>query len=164
MVLVNAPVARRNPAARAVRLAIDMQAAVQSLVFGWRAKGHAIGFGVGIAMGPAIVGTVGYEGRIDYTAIGSVVNLASRLCGSAKDGEILIDPAVAEGVKDSIAIESLGVRLIKGYDHPLPIFVVARSDLRQSHSQERKSGRPVDAVADEARASSQPHDSDGALP
>ena len=164
MVLVNAPVARRNPAARAVRLAIDMQAAVQSLVFGWRAKGHAIGFGVGIAMGPAIVGTVGYEGRIDYTAIGSVVNLASRLCGSAKDGEILIDPAVAEGVQDSIAIESLGVRLIKGYDHPLQIFVVARGDLRQSHSQERKSGRPVDAVADEARASSQPQDSDGVLP
>ena len=58
----------------------------------------------------------------------------------------------------------LGVRLIKGYDHPLPIFVVARSDLRQSHSQERKSGRPVDAVADEARASSQPQDSDGVLP
>ena len=159
MVLVNAPVARRNPAARAVRLAIDMQAAVQSLVLSWRAKGHAIGFGVGIAMGPAIVVTVGYEGRIDYTAIGSVVNLASRLCGSAKDGEILIDPAVAEDVKDSIAVESLGVRLIKGYDHPLQIFVVARSDFRQSHSQERKSGRPVDAVADEARASSQPQDS-----
>jgi len=164
MVLVNAPVARPNPAARAVRLAIDMQAAVQSLVFGWRAKGHAIGFGVGIAMGPAIVGTVGYEGRIDYTAIGSVVNLASRLCGSAKDGEILVDPVVAEEVKGSIAIESLGVRLIKGYDDPLQIFVVARSDLRRSHSQERKAGRPVGAAADEARASSQPQDSDGALP
>jgi class 3 adenylate cyclase len=165
MVLVNAPVAWPNPAVRGVRLAIDMQAAVQSLVMGWRSKGHAIGFGVGMAMGPAIVGTVGYEGRIDYTAIGSVVNLASRLCGSAKDGEILVDPVVAEGVKDSIAIESLGVRVIKGYDHPLQIFAVARSDLRRSHSQRREAGRPVVAAANEARASGQqPQDSDGAWP
>src|SRR4029077_6888405 len=86
MVLVNAPIARPNPELRAIRLAIDMQAAVQSLILGLRAKGHAIGCGVGIAMGQAIVGTVGYEGRIDYTAIGGVVNLASRLCGAANDG------------------------------------------------------------------------------
>jgi class 3 adenylate cyclase len=83
---------------------------------------------MGIALGSAIVGTVGYEGRIDYTAIGSVVNLASRLCGLADDTQILVDPVVAEGVKDSIALESLGVRSIKGYDHPLQIFVVARTD------------------------------------
>ena len=62
-----------------------MQAALQPLVAAWSAKGYAIGFGVGIAMGPAIVGTIGYEGRIDYTAIGNAVNLASRLCGLAKD-------------------------------------------------------------------------------
>jgi adenylate cyclase len=128
MVLVNAPVACENPALRGLRLAIDMQAAVQSLVVGWHAKGHAIGFGVGIAMGPAIVGTIGYEGRIDYTAIGSVVNLASRLCSSANDAQILVDPVVAEGVKDSIALESLGERPIKGYAHPLRTFVVARSE------------------------------------
>ena len=147
MVLVNAPVARANPALRAIRVAIDMQAAVQSLKVGWRAKGHAIGFGVGIAMGPAIVGTVGYEGRIDYTAIGSVVNLASRLCGSANDGQILVDPTVAVGVKDRIAIEPLGRRLIKGYDHPLQIFAVAGGDLRQLHSQDRKAGLPIRAAA-----------------
>lgn len=150
MVLVNAPVARANPALRAVQVAIDMQAAVQSLVIGWRAKGHAVGFGVGIAMGPAIVGTVGYEGRIDYTAIGSVVNLASRLCGSAKDGQILVDPTVAEGLKDRVAIEPLGRRMIKGYDHPLQIFAV---DLRQPHSQERKPGLPDHAAAEEVRGS-----------
>jgi class 3 adenylate cyclase len=143
MVLVNAPVARENPALCALRLAIDMQAAVQSLVVGWRANGHPIGFGMGIAMGSAIVGTVGYEGRIDYTAIGSVVNLASRLCGSANDTQILVDPVVAEGVKDSIALESLGVRSIKGYDHPLQIFVVGRTDLRQPHSQGREAGHLV---------------------
>jgi class 3 adenylate cyclase len=127
MVLVNAPVACENPALRGIRLAIDMQTAVQSLVTRWYARGHAIGFGVGLAMGPAIVGTVGYERRIDYTAIGSVVNLASRLCGSAEDAQILADPVIAEGVKDSIALESLGKRRIKGYDHPLNVFVVARS-------------------------------------
>jgi adenylate cyclase len=135
MVLVNAPVARENPALSGLRLAIDIQDAVQALVVGWRAKGHTIGFGVGIAMGPAIVGTVGYEGRIDYTAIGSVINLASRLCDSANDTQILIDPVVAERVKDSIALDSLGARPIKGYDHPLRIFLVARTDPRQPHHQ-----------------------------
>jgi adenylate cyclase len=125
MVLVNAPIARENPALHGLRLAIDLQAAVQSLVVGWRAKGHAIGFGMGIAMGPAIVGTVGYEGRLDYTAIGSVVNLASRLCAAAKDAQILIDPVVADGVKDCIALQSFGVRRIRGFEHPLQIFVLA---------------------------------------
>src|SRR4029079_3663614 len=79
MILVNAPVPHLNPALRGVRLAIDMQEAVQSCITQWRVAGHDIGFGVGIAMGAAIVGTVGYEGRIDYTANGNVVNLASRL-------------------------------------------------------------------------------------
>ena len=147
MVLVNAPIARDNPAVRGVHVAIDMQAAVQSLVVGWGAKGHAIGFGVGVAMGPAIVGTVGYEGRIDYTAIGNVVNLASRLCGSANDTQILVDPVVAEAVKDNIALESLGVRPIKGYDHPLEIFVVARSN--QQNFQEREADRAASTNDDE---------------
>ncbi len=125
MVLVNAPVARADPALRGLRLAIDMQAAVQSLIVRWRANGHAIGFGVGLAMGPATVGTVGYEGRMDYTAIGSVVNLASRLCGLAVDAQILVDPVAAEGVKSHIALTPLGERPIKGYDYPLPVFAVS---------------------------------------
>jgi class 3 adenylate cyclase len=133
MVLVNAPVACDNPALRGLRLAIDMQAAVQSLIVGWDAKDHAIGFGVGIAMGPATVGTIGYEGRIDYTAIGSAVNLASRLCGSADDGQILVDPVVAEGVKGCIALSSLGDRPIKGYDRPLQVFAVARGEAAIRH-------------------------------
>jgi adenylate cyclase len=125
MVLVNAPVARADPALRGLRLAIDMQAAVQSLIVRWRANGHAIGFGVGLAMGPATVGTVGYEGRMDYTAIGSVVNLASRLCSLAVDAQILVDPVAAEGVKSHIALTPLGERPIKGYDYPLPVFAVS---------------------------------------
>jgi adenylate cyclase len=128
MILVNAPVARENPAHHGLRVAIDMQAAVQAVVNSWSARDYAMGFGVGIAMGPATVGTIGYEGRVDYTAIGNVVNLASRLCGSADDAQILVDPVVAERVKDSITLVSLGEQTIKGYDNTLQVFAVARSE------------------------------------
>jgi class 3 adenylate cyclase len=127
MVLVNAPVACADPAQRGVRLAIDMQAAVQSLARAWNADGCAIGFGVGVAMGPATVGTLGYQGRLDYTAIGNVVNLASRLCSLAEDGQILVDPVVTGHVRDSIALASIGKRAIKGYHHALEVFAVVRS-------------------------------------
>jgi adenylate cyclase len=126
MVLVNAPVTCENPAHRGVRLAIDMQAAVQSLAVTWSAGGSAIGFGIGVAMGPATVGTLGYQGRLDYTAIGNVVNLASRLCSLADDGQILLDPVVHERVKDSFALASIGEQHIKGYDRALEIFAVTR--------------------------------------
>jgi class 3 adenylate cyclase len=88
MVLVNAPVPVEEPALRALDLAVEMQRTVQALIVGWRVRGHRIGFGVGLAMGPATVGRIGYESRFDYTAIGSVVNLAARLCASAADREI----------------------------------------------------------------------------
>jgi adenylate cyclase len=129
MLLVNAPVACDDPANHAVRLAIDLQVAVQSIAGKWCAAGHAIGFGVGIAMGTATVGTVGYEGRLDYTALGNVVNLASRLCGLAKDAQILTDPVVAEKVRDTIPLVSVGKHIIKGYDQPLEMFAVAQSSM-----------------------------------
>ena len=122
MVLVNAPVPVEEPALRAVDLALEMQASVQKLILGWRERGHSIGFGVGLAMGPATVGRIGYESRFDYTAIGSVVNLAARLCASAADREILTDSAVAEAVKGTRALIPLGSRLLKGYDEELPVF------------------------------------------
>jgi adenylate cyclase len=125
MVLVNAPLECDEPALRGVRLAVDMQAAVQGLIVGWRIEGHTIGFGVGIAMGQATVGTVGYEGRIDYTAIGSVINLASRLCGAAVDNQILLDPILAGAVGGAIGLDSIGELTIKGYDQPLRVFAVS---------------------------------------
>ena len=128
MILLNAPVACENPAHRAVQLAIDLQVAVQSLACRWSDRGHAMGFGVGIAMGPATVGTIGYEGRLDYTAIGSVVNFASRLCDSAGDAQILVDSIVADAVKDSVPIVSLGKRSIKGYNRTMEVFTVAESE------------------------------------
>ena len=110
---------------RAVNLAMEMQRSVQELIVGWRTHGHRIGFGVGLAMGPATVGRIGYESRFDYTAIGSVVNLASRLCASAADREILADAKVAEAVIGKRALIRLGVRLLKGYDEELPVFGIS---------------------------------------
>jgi len=125
MVLVNAPVAVEEPALRAVDMALGMQRSVQGLIVGWRNSGYGVGFGVGLAMGPATVGRIGYENRFDYTAIGSVVNLAARLCASAADREILIDVEVAEAVRGKRQLIALGTRPIKGYDEDQPVFCIS---------------------------------------
>ena len=125
MVLVNAPVPVEEPALRAVDLAVEMQRSVQELIVGWRARGYQIGFGVGLASGSATVGRIGYESRFDYTAIGSVVNLAARLCASAADREILMNAEVAEAVKDRRSLKGLGNRPIKGYDETMPVFGIS---------------------------------------
>jgi adenylate cyclase len=128
MVLVNAPVpCADDPALRAVRMAEDMQAAVQALTVRWHARGQVIGFGIGLAKGIATVGRVGYEGRHDYTAVGNVVNLASRLCSSAEDGQILTDPIAAAAVADAVALAALGTRTLKGFTEPVPVYAVVRS-------------------------------------
>ena len=127
MVLVNAPVTCEEPAHRGIQ-ARDRHAGRGAIACQHMVRdGCALGFGVGIAMGPATVGTLGYQGRLDYTAIGNVVNLASRLCSLADDGQILVDPVVTEHVKDSIALASIGERPIKGYDHDLEVFAVVRT-------------------------------------
>jgi len=128
MILLNAPIACLDAPQRAVRLAIDLQAAVQSLAKRWSDKGYAMGFGVGIAMGPATVGTIGYEGRLDYTAVGAAVNLASRLCDLAGDGQILIDSVLAEQVSGEVRVTWLGERTIKGYNLAMKVFAIADGD------------------------------------
>jgi adenylate cyclase len=125
LVLVNAPVPVEQPALKAVDMAIEMQKSVQKLIAGWRSQGHDIGFGVGLASGSATVGRIGFENRFDYTAIGSVVNLAARLCASAADREILIDAAAAECVRGMRSLEDLGDRQIKGYDDAIPVFGIS---------------------------------------
>jgi adenylate cyclase len=125
MVLVNAPVPCPEPALHAARMAIDMRAAVQQLGAGWRERGFDIGFGVGLAMGWATVGRIGYEGRVDYTAIGNVVNLASRLCSGAEDKQILCDQIVAQAVSASLPVEALGPRQLKGFDRQVPVYAIA---------------------------------------
>lgn len=125
MVLVNAPVPCAKPALRAVEMAIAMQDEVQRLIGGWRERGYSIGFGIGLAMGWATVGSIGYEGRHDYTAIGNVVNLASRLCSSAEDRQILLDSVVAQAVMATTPLVVLGPRQFKGYDKELIVYKVA---------------------------------------
>ena len=125
MVLVNAPVPVEEPALRAVDLAVEMQRRVQELIVCWRGRGYHIGFGIGLASGSATVGRIGYESRFDYTAIGSVVNLAARLCASAADREILMNAEVAEAIKDRRSVKGLGNRAIKGYDEAMPVFAIS---------------------------------------
>jgi adenylate cyclase len=105
---------------------------VQALIVGWRRQGHTIGFGMGLAKGVATVGRIGYEGRLDYTAIGSVVNLASRLCGEARDAQILIDPAAAHEVATGVPLNSLGCREIKGFGDEIEIHAVAWKEVAKS--------------------------------
>lgn len=124
MVLLNAPVSVPDPALRAVAMASDMQRDVQELLAGWRALEGRLGFGVGIAMGPATVGGIGSEGRLDYTAVGNVVNLASRLCDSAQDNQILVDRIAAQAIGAATPLVPLAAMDIKGLDQPVPVFAV----------------------------------------
>jgi class 3 adenylate cyclase len=109
-------------------MATEMQAAIQSLMSGWRARGHALGFGMGLAKGPAIVGRIGYEGRSDYTAIGNVVNLASRICGAAEDGQILVDAVMATEIGDELPLVQLGSRMLRGLTEAVSVFSVRPID------------------------------------
>ena len=128
MLLLNAPVPCPEPALRGLRMALEMQEAAQALIARWRARGHAIGFGVGLAKGPATVGRIGYEGRSDYTAIGNVVNLASRICGAAADGQILIDAMAAAEIGEAVALAPLGTRPLRGFAEAVPVFSVEPHD------------------------------------
>ena len=99
MVVFNDPVPVENPALQAVLMALEMRDAIGALTEKWRRLGHDIGFGIGIAHGYATLGTIGFEGRFDYAAIGTVSNVASRLCDEAKPGQILISPRVLMAVE-----------------------------------------------------------------
>jgi adenylate cyclase len=124
MVLVNAPVPVDDPALHALRMAARMQDDVQALIAGWRREGHALGFGIGLAMGVAIVGRIGYEGRLDYTAIGNAVNLGSRLCGSADDGQVLVDEVAAAAIGGRAALVPIEAMLLKGYEREMKVFAL----------------------------------------
>ena len=130
MVLVNAPVASPdNPAVRAVRMSLEMQGAVQLVIANWQKRGHALGFGVGLAMGEATVGRIGYEGRNDYTAIGNVVNLASRLCGVAADRQVLLDSDTASELPEDFDLEALGGHELKGLGDATSVYSVTAKTL-----------------------------------
>jgi class 3 adenylate cyclase/AmiR/NasT family two-component response regulator len=121
LVVFNDPVPCPDPALRAVRLAVEMRDAVAGLGRGWAARGHAIGFGVGIAQGYATLGQIGFEGRSDYTAIGTVTNLAARLCDMADDGQILVTLRIVTGTEGAALCETLGEIPLKGLIRPVAV-------------------------------------------
>ena len=124
MVVFNDPVPVENPALQAVLMALEMRDAIGALTDKWRRMGHDIGFGIGIAHGFATLGTIGFEGRFDYAAIGTVSNVASRLCDEAKPGQILISPRVLMKVEDAVTVEPVGEFTLKGIRRPLAAYNV----------------------------------------
>jgi class 3 adenylate cyclase len=125
MVYFNDPLPCPDPAQRAVRMAVDMRAAVGELMSGWRRRGFDLGFGIGVAQGYATLGRIGFEERVDYTAIGTVTNLAARLCGEARDGQILLSKRVAAAVEGSIGLEEIGNLALKGLSQAVAVYNVA---------------------------------------
>jgi class 3 adenylate cyclase len=124
MVIFNDPVPVENPALQAVLMALEVREAIGALTETWRRLGHDIGFGIGIAHGFATLGTIGFEGRFDYAAIGTVSNVASRLCDEAKPGQILISPRVLMKVENAVKVEPVGEFELKGIRRPLAAYNV----------------------------------------
>jgi class 3 adenylate cyclase len=124
MVIFNDPVPVENPALQAVLMALDMRSAIGALIDRWRKLGHDLGFGIGIAHGFATLGTIGFEGRFDYAAIGTVSNVASRLCDEAKPGQILISPRVLLAVDEAVTVEPVGEFALKGIRRPMMTYNV----------------------------------------
>ena len=122
MVLFNDPLPCDDPAGDAVQLAFAMRATMEGLCKRWRKLGHRLGFGVGISLGYATVGMVGSEGRFHYTASGTAVNLAARLCDMADDGEILLSPRAQIAVEDEVDTERMGEVEIKGISAPVEVW------------------------------------------
>jgi adenylate cyclase len=125
MVFFNDPVQIPDPAERAVKMAVAMREAAGELIVSWRRRrGRVLGFGAGIAQGYATLGQIGFAERSGYTAIGTVCNLAARLCAEAKDGQILLAQPVAVGVEETIPVEEVGELALRGLTQPVLAYNV----------------------------------------
>jgi class 3 adenylate cyclase len=124
MVIFNDPLPQPDHAERAVRMACAMRDRAAELARGWRRQGHDLGLGIGIAVGYATLGRIGFEGRSDYTAIGTVTNLAARLCAEAADGQVVVHGRVHSMVEELVEAESLGELVLKGLHRPVAAFNV----------------------------------------
>ncbi len=121
IVYFNDPLPCPNPAERAVGLAVAMRDAVGALALNWRRHDYQVGFGIGIAQGFATLGQIGFEGRFDYSAIGTVINTAARLCDVAKDGQILVTSRIAAAVAEVADVSEVGPLTFKGLSRPLAV-------------------------------------------
>jgi class 3 adenylate cyclase/CheY-like chemotaxis protein len=128
MIFFNDPLPCPDAPQRAVRMAVAMRNRVAQLTEGWRRRGYELDFGVGIAEGHATLGRIGFEGRSDYAAIGSVTNLAARLCGHAEPGQILISQRVHAAAEDIVIADSVGELALRGFSRPSRAYNVVGLD------------------------------------
>jgi adenylate cyclase len=124
LIFFNDPIPCPDPSVRAVRMAAEMRSHVTALAAQWRRHGNQLGFGIGIAAGHATLGSVGYEGRFHYSAVGSVVNLGARLVAEAADGQILVDDKVKLAIESIASVEPVGELRLKGFQKPVRAFNV----------------------------------------
>ncbi|HJQ74802.1 MAG TPA: response regulator [Gaiellaceae bacterium] len=124
MVWFNDPIPCDDPALRAVRMAVEMREAMSELTAAWRKRGHDLDFSIGVALGYATIGRIGFEGRYDYGAVGSVLNLASRLCDAAGPGQIVVGQRVLAEIEEFVEAESLGKVELKGFGKPVEAFAI----------------------------------------
>jgi class 3 adenylate cyclase len=124
LIFFNDPIPVDDPGPRAARMALAMQARFAPLRDAWGRQGYELDLGIGIARGYATLGAFGYEGRVDYTAIGTVVNLAARLCGEADGGTIVIDRRMRAALDERFRVSPLGALTLKGYAQPVPAFLL----------------------------------------
>ena len=125
MIFFNDPVVVPNPAERALRMAVAMRDCVKDMSIGWHKHGYDLGLGIGIAQGFATIGAIGFEGRLDYGAVGTVTNLAARLCGEAKSGQILTNRKTLSEIDELVEAEPIGDLKLKGFANPLAAFNIA---------------------------------------
>jgi class 3 adenylate cyclase len=126
MIFFNDPIPLENPAEHAVRLALDMHEAFEKCAIRWRKRGFDLHIGIGIAQGYATIGAIGFEGRLDYGAIGGVSNVAARLCSEAKGGQTLVQQRVLGRVEELVEAEAVGELALKGIHRPIAAYNVLR--------------------------------------
>jgi adenylate cyclase len=124
LTLFNDPLTCPDHTMRAVRMAVEMRDSVEVLARTWRKRGHDLGFGIGIALGYATLGKIGFERRFDYAAVGTVTNLASRLCDEAKPGQILVDQRVFNVIEETFDAKSIGTMNLKGFRRAVEAFEI----------------------------------------
>ena len=125
MIFFNDPVVVANPAERALRMALSMRERVHHMSARWRRHGYDLGLGIGIAQGFATIGAIGFEGRLDYGAVGTVTNLAARLCGEARNGQILTNRKTLSEFDELVDAEAIGELKLKGFSNPIAAFNIA---------------------------------------
>jgi adenylate cyclase len=138
MVWFNDPLPCTDASARAVRLAVEMRETMAELRAKWRKRGHELDFSVGIALGYATLGRIGFDGRYDYGAVGSVMNLASRLCDEAGSGQILVSERVLSEVEELVDAEPAGQLTLKGFVKPVAAFSIVDAKSQLTHPAESR--------------------------